>query len=332
MKLESGPELQSARAVLMVRPANFGFNPQTAASNAFQHAGDAVPVLSVLREFDCVASGLERAGAEVLVAQDTAEPIKPDAIFPNNWISFHADGTVVLYPMLAVNRRAERRQTIIQQVLREGSFEASRTLDLTHHEAQGRYLEGTGSLVLDRAQRTAYACASPRTDLDLLAEFGRLLDYDVVSFQARDGAGQAVYHTNVLMAIGTGFAVVCGESIEPEADRNAVLARLRGTGRDILDLSRPQMQRFAGNLLELATPAGPCIALSSGALDSLKPAQRRALEAHASLLPLSIPAIEHFGGGGVRCMLAEVHLPKRGGGAPHGDARRGVVSGGAVRG
>ena len=299
----------------MVRPASFGFNPQTAASNAFQQAGDSPGAAHAQRlalaEFDALAEALQRAGVEVLIAADTPLPAKPDAIFPNNWVSFHFDGTVALYPMLAPNRRWERREEILEQVVREGRFHVSRTIDLTHREAEGKFLEGTGSVVLDRAHRVAYASLSPRTDLDVLGEFAQLLDYELVTFEACDGAGQPVYHTNVVMAIGAGFAVVCGESIANPEHRTAVFAKLRATGHDIVDISLRQMGEFAGNVLELAPRKGNLIALSTSALHSFEPAQRRMLESHAELKPVSIPNVERFGGGGVRCMLAEIHLPKR---------------------
>jgi hypothetical protein len=308
-------EPQSAGTVLMVRPASFGFNPQTAASNAFQQdptGGEAHSVQStVLREFDAAASALDRAGVEVLVALDSDKPHKPDAIFPNNWVSFHRDGTVALYPLMAPNRRAERREEILEQVVRKGAFHVSRTVDLTHRETEDKYLEGTGSVVLDRTNRVAYACSSPRTDLDVLGEFAQQLDYDLVTFDAQDSAGRAIYHTNVLMAVGGGFAVVCGESIASLKSREAVFSRLSATGHDILDIGRDQMESFAGNILELATPKDNLIALSTTALNSLTPGQRRQLETHATLVPASIPTIERLGGGGMRCMLAEVHLPKR---------------------
>jgi hypothetical protein len=311
----SGQEPQSARAVLMVRPASFGFNPQTAASNAFQRAADAPggdeTQRLALSEFDALARALQRAGVEVLIASDTPRPAKPDAIFPNNWVSFHVDGTVALYPMLAPNRRAERREEILEQVVREGRFRVSRTVDLTHREAEGKFLEGTGSLVLDRAHRVAYASLSPRTDLDVLGEFAQLLDYELVTFEAGDAAAQSVYHTNVVMAIGTGFAVVCGEAIAQQPHRDAVFNKLRAAGHDIVDITQRQMQEFAGNLLELAPAGGPVIALSTTAWSSLGLAQRRILESHAEILPVAIPTIERIGGGGVRCMLAELHLPKR---------------------
>ena len=268
----------------------------------------------VLSEFDALATALQRAGVEVLIAADTLQPPKPDAIFPNNWVSFHGDGTVTLYPMLAPNRRAERREDILEQVVREGQFRVTRTVDLTHREAEGKFLEGTGSLVLDRAHRVAYASLSARTDLDVLGEFAQLLDYELVTFEAQDAAAQPVYHTNVVMAIGSRFAVVCGESIAHPRHRDAVFDKLRAAGHDIVDISRRQMQQFAGNMLELAAAGGRVIALSTTAWSSLEPAQRRTLESHAGVIPAAIPTIERIGGGGVRCMLAELHLPKRAGG------------------
>jgi hypothetical protein len=309
----SAVEPQSAGAVLMVRPAHFAFNPQTAPSNAFQVTGaeTAESRTLALQEFDALAGQLQRAGVEVIVGPDSASPVKPDAIFPNNWVSFHRDGTVVLYPMLAPNRRLERRDELLEQVAREGGFQISRTVDLTHRERDAQYLEGTGSLVLDRRHRVAYACLSPRTDLDVLGEFAQLLDYELAAFEAVDGAGRPVYHTNVLMAVGTGFAVICSATIASEAHRAAVLERLRAGGHEVVDISLRQMTRFAGNLLELAPPGGNLIALSQGAWNSLDAGQRRTLERHGSVLAADIPNIERLGGGGVRCMLAEIHLPKR---------------------
>jgi hypothetical protein len=312
----SGQEPQSARAVLMVRPASFGFNSETAASNAFQQnpaeAAETEIQRLALEEFDGVVKALQRAGVEVLVAPDTALPPKPDAIFPNNWVSFHFDGTVTLYPMLALNRRWERREEVLERVVREGGYRVLRTFDLTHREAEGKFLEGTGSLVLDRPHRVAYASLSPRTDLDVLGEFAQLLDYELVTFEGRDSTTEPVYHTNVVMAVGTRFAVVCGEAIVEPTHREAVFNKLRAAGHDIVDISLRQMLDFAGNVLELAPAAGGhVVALSTTAWRSLDTVQRRMLESHAEVMPVSIPTIERVGGGGVRCMLAEIHLPRR---------------------
>ena len=300
----------------MVRPASFGFNLQTAASNTFQQnpveAAESETQGLALQEFDGVAKALQRAGVEVLVVPDTALPAKPDAIFPNNWLSFHFDGTVTLYPMLAANRRWERREEVLEQVVREGGYRILRTFDLTHREAEGKFLEGTGSLVLDRPHRVAYASLSPRTDLDVLGEFAQLLDYELVTFEGRDSTNEPMYHTNVVMALGTRFAVVCGEAIAQSTHRAAVFNKLRAAGHDIVDISLSQMLNFAGNVLELAPAAGGhVIALSTTAWRNFELPQRRILESHAEIIPVAIPTIERVGGGGVRCMLAEIHLPRR---------------------
>jgi hypothetical protein len=322
--MQSAPfkEAQSASTVLMVRPARFGFNLQTAATNAFQRLPEAGPAQTAaaqahdlqviaLREFDALAMQLARSGVRVIVAEDTPDPAKPDAVFPNNWVSFHADGTVVFYPMLAPNRRIERREEVVRRVVDTGAYRVSRTVDLSHREDEGKYLEGTGSLVLDRASRVAYASLSPRTDLDVLGEFAQQLDYELVTFEAVDGAGRAVYHTNVVMALGASFAVVCGPAITELRNRDALYARLAASGREVIEISSAQMHEFAGNLLELAPPGSKVIAISSTAWRSLHAAQRRTLEKHGGVVAADIPVIERFGGGSVRCMLAEVHLPTR---------------------
>jgi len=309
------PEPQSARAVLMVRPAGFGFNPQTASTNLFQReevpAGHADRQARVLGEFDALAAALERAGVQVIVAEDSAVPVKPDAVFPNNWVSFHRDGTLVLYPLLAANRRWERREELIAQVARQGSFRIARTVDLSHREVEAKFLEGTGSLVLDRVSHIAYACLSPRTDLDVLGEFAQLMDHELMTFDAQD-AGAAIYHTNVLMAVGTEFAVLCGASIGDPQHRDAVRSKLIATGHELIEISLEQMQQFAGNLLELESAQGKLIALSCAAWRALDARQRSRLEAHGEIVAVDIATIERHGGGSVRCMLAEIHLPPRG--------------------
>ena len=305
-------EPQCAGAVLLVRPASFAFNAQTAASNAFQHAApgcapDGEIALAALREFQAVGELLTRLGVQVVVAHDTVLPVKPDAVFPNNWVSFHRDGSVVLYPMLAANRRWERREEIVRQAARETKFVIRRRVDLTRREEEGKYLEGTGSLVLDRGFGIAYACLSPRTDREVFEEFARELRYETVIFDALDAAGRPIYHTNVMMSVGERFAVVCAQAIEPPVARAAVLARLQSTGHEMVEISPAQMQCFAGNLLQLRGAAGAVIALSNTAWGSLDAGQRRRLEGHGQIAIADIPDIEHFGGGGVRCMLAEIH-------------------------
>jgi hypothetical protein len=262
-------------------------------------------------EFDGLASALERAGVRVVIAADSDAPPKPDAIFPNNWVSFHEDGTVVLYPLLAPNRRAERREPLIEAAAAATAGLIRRIVDLSAREQEEKYLEGTGSLVLDRVHRLAYASLSPRTHLDVLADFAHELDYELVTFDAADGAGRLIYHTNVLLSIGRAFAIVCGESIRDARHREAVTARLRATGHEIIEISLAQLHAFAGNALELTGRRGPLIALSGSAWASLDAGQRRALERHGEPVLGEIPSIERFGGGSVRCMLAEIHLPPR---------------------
>jgi hypothetical protein len=304
-------ETQCADAVLMIRPACFGANPETADSNRFQR-NDASPAdaAAALREFDGFAKRLSDAGVEVVIAADTAEPAKPDACFPNNWVSFHADGTVVLYPMMAPSRRAERREAPIAQ-LRAAGFRVSRTVDLSPLEARGEFLEGTGSLVLDRPGRIAFACRSPRTTGAALAEFAQALGYRVVAFDALGPGGRPAYHTNVLLAIGEGFAVVCGASIAEAARRAAVLEELGRGEREVIDIDVEEMRGFAGNLLALRSRQGdPLVAMSEAACDALAPEKLKRIERHGAIVAAPIPTIERLGGGSVRCMLAEVFLPR----------------------
>jgi len=311
-----GVDKQTAADVMMIRPVAFAGNPQTQASNSFQQrdAGtiEAANQAAALREFEALATALEAAGVGVHSFEDTLEPHTPDSIFPNNWVSFHADGSVVLYPMLAENRRLERRLDLLEALSAKHGFHVTRVIDLTRHEETGRYLEGTGSLVLDRLHRVAYACVSPRTNLDVLGDFAQQLDYDIVAFEAHDAGGAAIYHTNVLMSVGERFAAVCSSAIR-EDEKAAVLQSLRATGRAVIDLSLEQMAAFAGNMLELSsTRTGSVVAMSARALEVMTPAQRQTLESQAGpIVAVPIPTIETLGGGSVRCMLAEVHLPKR---------------------
>lgn len=309
-------EFQNAADVVMIRPVRFVGNPQTAASNSFQltpaHVTAEQAQAAASREFDGLATALRDAGVRVHAFDDTLQPQTPDSIFPNNWVSFHADGSVVLYPMLAENRRQERRNDLLEALSARLGFRIARMIDLTHYERDGKFLEGTGSLVLDRVHRIAYACLSPRTDLDVLGDFAQQLDYDVVAFEALDAAGAAIYHTNVLMCIGSRFAAICSACIR-EHERAAVLDALRATGHTIVDLSIEQLGDFAGNMLELRSTQGDCIvAMSLRALDSLSSRTRDLIREHAGpIVAAPIPTIEMLGGGSVRCMLAEIHLPKK---------------------
>lgn len=308
-------EPQSARAVMMIRPVRFFANPETRASNAFQRDDLALDAAAqqaqALREFEGLAGALREAGVRVCVFDDTPAPATPDAIFPNNWISFHADGRVVLYPMMAVNRRAERRTDVIEALGRDHGFRVGEVLDLTHHEAAGRFLEGTGSLVLDRVHRVAYACLSPRTDPAVLADFAARLGYAVVSFEALGPDGKPIYHTNVLMSVGAGFAAIGATAIPDAARREAVLASLRATGHEVVLLDAAQLLAFAGNMLALEAEDGSrVLAMSARAERSLSAEQRALLRRHARIVAAPIDTIEDCAGGSVRCMLAEVCLPE----------------------
>ena len=309
-------EPQLASTVMMIRPARFESNPLTAASNRFQGRSSSSPEEQhaiALREFDGLAAVLREAGIEVIVVDDTVEPHTPDAIFPNNWISMHADGRVVLYPMEAENRRTERRHDIIDYLDKHARRQVTDVVDLSAHEDAGHFLEGTGSMVLDRANRVSYACISSRTHLDPLGEFAQRMGYDVVAFEAVDSSGVPIYHTNVLMNVGEQMAVICAEAIPRDEQRNAVLTRLRETGHDILELTYAQLDAFAGNMLELRNNNGErVLAMSQQAYDSLNEEQRATLAANARIVRAPIDNIESSAGGSVRCMLAEVHLPLEG--------------------
>lgn len=303
---------QDASAACMVRPAAFAFNPQTAATNHLQVPGaePQVETCAARREFDGMVEALRRHGVRLCVVEDTPTPAKPDAVFPNNWVSFHADGTVVLYPMLSPNRRAERRPEVIAAVCNELGFVERRRVDLTGFEAQGRYLEGTGSLVIDHPGRVVYANRSPRTDASLVTQWADLMGYTAVIFDAATPDGMSVYHTNVLMWIGTAAAGIGIDWIAP-ADRDRVRGALQASGRHIVELPASSLSHFAGNMLEMACERAGRLSrvliLSAAAAGALGEATLEELrEASGELLCVAIPTIERLGGGSVRCMLAEV--------------------------
>jgi hypothetical protein len=307
------PERQTTCDVLMIAPTRFCGNEQTSSSNRFQNLGGVKndAQIRARAEFEGLASALSTAGVRVHRFDDTPEPHTPDSIFPNNWVSFHADGTAVLYPMLAPNRRLERRSDVLESLNMQQRFRIKQLIDLTHRESENKFIEGTGSLVLDRVNRLAYVCISPRTDLDTLGEFAQLLDYEIVAFDAVDRSGAPIYHTNVMLSIGTEFAVLCSDSIA-ESQRTSVINSLRSTAHTVIDITHQQMESFAGNILELATVTGDrVIAMSEQAASAFTPAQRAQLiELGGAIISAPIPTIETLGGGSVRCMLAEVHLPR----------------------
>ena len=285
----------------------------TAASNRFQGRSSADPTAqndAAQAEFDRLAAALGDAGVNVIVADDSFEPHTPDSVFPNNWVSFHADGRVVLYPMEAENRRLERRPDLIQALSTKHGFLTKELVDLAYHEQAGHYLEGTGSMVLDRRDRVAYACLSSRTHLDPLGDFAQRMDYEVVTFDAVDRDGVAIYHTNVLMSVGEKIAVICAAAIEDEEQRTAVLKRLADSGREIILLSYSQLQAFAGNMLELRGSNGNSVmAMSQQAYDVLDDSQIELIRGSGDIVSVDISTIEASAGGSVRCMLAEIHLP-----------------------
>jgi hypothetical protein len=296
----------------MVRPAHFGFNPETAVTNHLQQrgpdeAGAARDARAGQAEFDAMVLQLRAAGVRVGVLEDEPEPPLPDSVFPNNWISFHPDGTVVLYPMQSPSRRRERRPAALLAVAGTLGFRAKRTVDFTADEARERYLEGTGSLVLDHRERIAYCALSPRSDAGLASEWAAELGYELEAFGAATASGASIYHTNVLLWIGERVAGLGLDWIAP-ADRPRVRERLAASGRQLVDLPAANLARFAGNMLELRSVTGRLVlVMSASAAASLDPAQRAALLAGTDeFLIAAVPTIELRGGGSVRCMLAEV--------------------------
>lgn len=298
---------QSTNNILLIRPANFGFNEITAASNRFQKRRE-FDGREVLAEFDAFAERLKEQGVNVFVFDDTPEPPKNDAIFPDNWISFHPDGTVILYPM-SEGRQNERRMDIVEKL--KENFKIERVIDLTEYEREGKFLEGSGSIISDHDNKINYACLSPRTDKELFEKFSHMLGYKPVSFTALDREGQEIFHTNIMMSVGRGFSVICLESIKDDAERSVVVESLRSTGKEIIDISLEQMTGFAGNMLVVLTNRNKTLlVLSESAFSSLSVEQKSTLGKYCELFPLSIPTIEAVGGGSARCMIAEIFLPE----------------------
>ncbi len=295
----------------MIRPAAFAFNAETAVNNSFQQQGpDADVHQKALAEFDGFVDKLRAAGVDVLVVQDTPEPHTPDSIFPNNWISFHEDGTVVLYPMFAVNRRAERKQQVVDAV--KERFTISRILDYTSREQEGCFLEGTGSMVLDRTRWNAYACLSPRTQDRLCNEWCDEMNYRPYLFHCYDRKGAPIYHTNVMMCVADRYVVICLESIRTPDERQWITHRIRNSNREVVEITMEQMDRFAGNMLQVqGANEENILVMSSQAFHSLRPDQVQLLESYNPVLHTDITTIETNGGGSARCMMAEIFLPLR---------------------
>ena len=302
----------------MVRPHSFRKNEETATNNHYQRdIAQASPEEIIERaqeEFDGLVDQLKAAGVEVAVF-DEAEPHEtPDALFPNNWVSTHADGTVALYPMFAPNRRTERREDIPLVLEHQFGFDVRQIIDFTEFESHNKFLEGTGSIVLDRVNRKAYAALSDRTDARALEHFCDQLDFEPVAFQAFqtvDNQRLPIYHTNVMMSIGSGYAVVCLNCIDSDEERKQVVDAIAQDGLELIAITEEQVNQFAGNMLELTGDDGPVLVMSASAYQSLVPEQIEKLQQHTTLLHAPLPTIETCGGGSARCMIAEIHLPEQ---------------------
>lgn len=295
----------------MIRPVNFLFNAQTAVNNAFQVRGDESSTQqNALQEFDGMVKVLRDNDVDVLVIDDTPQPQTPDSIFPNNWISFHHDGTVVLYPMFAENRRLERKASVLNTIA--GRYKVKRIINYSGFEQQNKFLEGTGSMVLDREKRIAYACLSPRTDAELVNKFCSEMNYKPVIFTAVDGHGNQIYHTNVMMCVADRYVVICLETIPDEKERNQVKESICRSGKQLVEISMAQLNHFAGNMLQMKNRREEkLLVMSTQAYESLSTAQREILESFNRLIHAPLNVIEKNGGGSARCMIAEIHLNER---------------------
>lgn len=306
-------ENQTTGTVFMVSPDDFAFNQETAQSNLFQNKGmDSVVARNrAMVEFSRMVRKLRSSGIRVLTMPSRRDIKTPDAVFPNNWFSLHKLGSgeriLVGYPMLAANRRAERRIEEFKQKLLENDFKVSRVIDLSGHEEGGRFLEGTGSMVLDRVNRIAYASLSPRTDRKVLADFSQKLGYRPVAFSSYDAAGHLIYHTNVMMSVGDRFAVVCTEAIRDTQERAVVLKELEASGKKVVTITLDQVRAMCGNILQLRAKGKKFIVMSTTAFEHFTPEQKKVLGGFGMLIPVNIKTIETIGGGSARCMLGEVY-------------------------
>jgi hypothetical protein len=299
--------MQTTSHLLMIRPVNFSFNGETAVNNAFQLGADEDAQAKALKEFEDFVQLLLDNDIDVTVIDDTPLPYTPDSIFPNNWISFHEGGTICLYPMFALNRRRERKPQLIETL--KSAFNTSTVVDFTHHEKNNRFLEGTGSMVLDRGFKIAYACLSPRTDIDVLDEFCRTMKFLPVAFEAFDASGKAIYHTNVMMCVADRYVVVCLESITNPQQRENVVSAIHMTAKKIIPVAIEQMNHFAGNMLQVQNRRGKnFLIMSSQAYQSLSAQQIEELKKYNAILHSPLDTIEANGGGSARCMIAEVFL------------------------
>lgn len=302
--------MQSTSNILMIRPIAFGFNTQTE-GNTFQHHADGENVQEMaLAEFDGFVRKLRLNHINVVVIEDTLKPHTPDSIFPNNWVSFHEDGSVYVYPMQAENRRNERRDDILDVLSTQ--FDITEINDLTFTEDRGEYLEGTGSMVLDRDHKLAYACLSIRTNPKALGIFCNDSGYEPITFHGFDEHANPIYHTNVMMCVAEKFVVICLESISDSLEKDKVVNSFKKTGKEIIEISFGQMKNFAGNMLEVKNTLNQTfLVMSESAKNSLSSNQIATINKYAEILYSPIPTIEKIGGGSVRCMMAEIHLQKK---------------------
>ncbi len=308
---------QITNSILMIRPVQFRMNEQTAVNNYYQKTiehltPDAVNALAV-EEFDAFVQKLQAVGIQVVVVDDTKEFDTPDSIFPNNWISFHKNGTIALYPMFAENRRFERKESVVEAIEEKG-FSIKHVVDYTEAEQENLFLEGTGSIILDREYQKAYCALSPRADEQLFIEFCEDFDFFPVIFSAYQTVNQKrekIYHTNVMMCIGSTFAVICLDSIDDKKERKNVINHLKIDNKDIIEITEDQVNQFAGNMLQLLGKNNtPFLIMSQSAFDSLRADQLSKLEKHTKIISSSLQTIEACGGGSARCMMAEIFLPK----------------------
>ena len=309
---------QITDTILMVRPVSFGYNDETAENNLYQKKLDTKSAAEIqtaaLHEFNQFVQKLKEAGVNILVVDDTAEPRKTDSIFPNNWMSTHQDGTVVTYPMWAPSRRAERREEIIIDLQQQG-YRVSQRIDYSKYEAEDKYLESTGSMILDREHQIAYACISPRTDREVMAQFCRGFSFRPVLFTASqttaEGSLADIYHTNVMMSVGENIAILCDEAIRDVAEKQMVNDLLRETGKEVIHITEEQCNHFAGNMLQVRNEEGDKIlVMSEQAYRSLTKEQISRIEKHCRILHSPLYTIEACGGGSARCMMAEIFLPR----------------------
>lgn len=309
-------ESRVASAVLMIRPAAFARNEVTRPTNPYQSsAANEEPkriAAMALMEFDRAAAHLKHRGIDVQLFSGRTTTQLPDEVFPNNWITTHPDGTTVLYPLMAWNRRQERRRDILEILQQQAKgFRIDRLIDLSHLEAKNTFLEGTGSLVFDHDSRLAYACLSPRTHTGALREFGRQTEYDIIAFNGKDSAGNAIYHTNIMMALGERFAVVCLDAIDAVDERFRLLTRLERGQREVIEIGLGQLKSFCGNIIQLRSRDRHWIVMSQQARAGFDEKQLDALSRHGEILALDVGTIERLGGGSVRCMIAELLLPRK---------------------